>query len=134
MNFSSGRPKNSTTLSNATLPMNDRDALNARVARELLRWSSKELIDPLDCPITHWFTRDGVYIGYEYPPCDPARRIDEAIALLARHCWTLHTCDAGYRCQIHAAPERGEALLGDGVSDSPMEAICIAALEANKSK
>jgi hypothetical protein len=109
-----------------------KDELNSRVARELFGWFTREKTDRLGDKILHWFNREGSYIGYQFPPTDPARYISDALPLLARHCWTLHTCDAGYRCQIHAAPERGEALLGDAVADSPMEAICLAVLEANK--
>jgi hypothetical protein len=98
----------------------------------LFGWFTREKTDPLGNKILHWFNPDGWYIGYEVPPTNAARDISDAFQLLARHNWTLHTCDAGYRCQIHAAPERGEALLGDAVADSPMEAICLAVLEANK--
>jgi len=106
--------------------------LNRDIAREIFGHVDKIWINPQGDKLIHWYGK-GVYLGLgPEPPGNWSRHIQESFELLARWCWTLHTCDAGYRCQIHKAPERGEDLLGEGVSDSPMKAICIAVLTAHR--
>lgn len=103
-------------------------SLNEQIAQTVFGWKSKR---------QGLFKVRGWFDGYTYKGCEwgltlPnwSHDLTEAFSLLGRHNWDLHTCDAGYRCRIFKAPERGEELLGDGVGETICEAICRAVLAA----
>lgn len=106
------------------------ETLNYQIATKVLGWTVKPQGHAI---VQGCYDKSGNYQGllgsFEW-----TYELGCAFALLKDQEWKVGTCDFGYVCGIYEAPEKGGALLGEGIDDTIPLAICKAAVNAADKK